>query len=368
MVVTPKLTFQLNRRLEWQTIQDITQEELRNAFLSRFPPALCMSFEKFSFKPTLPSTSAITKDTQSLVYKLVSDEVADERILLSILRELEKGYEGIIRRAVAETRSEALQEQLGAQEQAEEARKELEKQTKELRKDNKSLRDQLQSIQKRLFLVEQEKDQLRQEQNKTFERLGQVERAQAKQAKNAQEEKDTVREQMAFLQKTLENAIAEGTLASDKNLAEKVDAAPAAVSTGTQTSRDAAPVPAAAGSTQESPGQRCGADTSTLTEIQAKECRSDAPQLGLELHAPAAPQRWCEMSDSSLETPRNVGAQADFDVQVAPATSPKDDSAVIEVSRRVDGLQQQMGALRGWLLQGSHLFAMGPVSGGAPAS
>merc|ERR1719350_2632504 len=101
-----------------------------------------MSFEKLSFRPALPPNSAITKETHSLVYKLVSDEVADERILLSILRELEKSYEGIIRRAVDETRSEALQEHFLQQEQAEEARKELEKQAKDLRKDNKNLRDQ----------------------------------------------------------------------------------------------------------------------------------------------------------------------------------------------------------------------------------
>merc|ERR1719350_1574633 len=156
-----------------------------------------MSFEKLSFRPTLPPNSAITKETHSLVYKLVSDEVADERILLSILRELEKSYEGIIRRAVNETRSEALQEHFMQQEQVEEARREQEKIVKDLRKDNKSLRDQLQSVQKRLFLVEQEKDQLRKEQNQTLERLGQVERVQAKQARDAQTQQEALREHMA---------------------------------------------------------------------------------------------------------------------------------------------------------------------------
>lgn len=178
VIVTPKLTFQLLRRPEWATVEDISQDELRRGFLSRFPPALWMSSEKFSFRPALPPMARITEETTSLVFKIVSDEVSDERVLLGILRELEKSYEAIIRRAVNETRSEALQEQVLLQEQAEDARKELDKQLAELRKDNKSLRDQIQSIQKRLFLVEQEKDQLRKEQKPMQERMARIEKAQ----------------------------------------------------------------------------------------------------------------------------------------------------------------------------------------------
>jgi hypothetical protein len=160
VVVTPKLTFQLLKRPEWQTVEDITQSELRRGFLSRFPPALWLSSEKFSFRPALPPTHRLTEDTKTLFFKSVSDEVADEKVMLGILRELEKSYEAIIRRAVTETRSEALQEQFLLQEQAEEVRREQAKHIKELKKEIKSLREQMQSIQKRLFLVEQEKDNL----------------------------------------------------------------------------------------------------------------------------------------------------------------------------------------------------------------
>lgn len=195
VIVTPKLTFQLFRRPEWKTVQDISQDELRRGFLSRFPPALWMSSEKFSFKPALPAAQ-ITEDTTSLVFKIVSDEVSDERVLLGILRELEKSYEAIIRRAVNETRSEAIREQVVLQEQAEDARKELDKQVKELKKDNRSLRDQLQSIQKRLFLVEQEKDSLRREQQQLLERTTRLERTQLEQAREHKAELLEIREQI----------------------------------------------------------------------------------------------------------------------------------------------------------------------------
>lgn len=151
VIVTPKLTFQLSRRPEWQTVDDISQDDLRRGFLNRFPPALWMSADKFSFRPTLPPTSKITQDTQALVFKLVSEEVSDERIMLYILRELEKNYEEILHRTLSERQSGSSHEQLLFQEQAEETRQEHEKQLKELRKENKGLRDQLQSIQKRLF-------------------------------------------------------------------------------------------------------------------------------------------------------------------------------------------------------------------------
>eukprot|EP00931_Biecheleriopsis_adriatica_P106929 TRINITY_DN81292_c0_g1_i1.p1 TRINITY_DN81292_c0_g1~~TRINITY_DN81292_c0_g1_i1.p1 ORF type:complete len:349 (+),score=112.89 TRINITY_DN81292_c0_g1_i1:37-1047(+) len=254
VIVTPKLSFQLSKRPEWRTVEDISQDDLRRGFLSRFPPALWMSSEKFSFRPALPPTSQITEDTRSLVFKLVSDTVPDERVMLGILRELEKSYEAIIRRAVSETRSEALHEQLSLQEQAEEARREQEKQVKELRKENKGLRDQLQSIQKRLFLVEQEKDQMRKEQQQLQDRTARLEQART----TERAEQKELREQLELLRQSVEVLTQSGQ-------------------------------PHARGG-REGAGQEAG-------------------------EAPA------------------------------------------EVSRRVDLLQQQLGGLQGWLLQGSQLLA-----------
>jgi len=94
VVVTPKLTFQLLRRPEWETVQDISQSELRRGFLSRFPPALWLSSEKFSFRASLPPTHKLTDDTKMLFFRLVSTEAPDERVLLGILRELEKKLRG----------------------------------------------------------------------------------------------------------------------------------------------------------------------------------------------------------------------------------------------------------------------------------
>jgi len=206
VIVTPKLSFQLCKRPEWKTVEDISQDDLRRGFLSRFPPALWMSSEKFAFKPALPPSSQITEDTRSLVFKLVSEEVSDERVMLGILRELEKSYEAIIRRAVTETRSEALNEQLSLQEQAEAARREQEKQVKDLRKDNKGLRDQLQSMQKRLFLLEQEKDQLRKEMQQMQERTCQLEKAR----KSERAEQVELREQFELLRRSVEALASRG--------------------------------------------------------------------------------------------------------------------------------------------------------------
>lgn len=329
VVVTPKMTFELCRCPEWQTVQDISQEELHRGFLSRFPPAMWMSSEKFSFKPALAPSAAITEDTRQLVYRLVSDDVPDERVMLSILRELEKSYEGIIRRAVTETRSEALQENCAQQEQAEEMRRELEKQTTELRRDNKSLRDQLQSIPKRLFLVEQEKDQLRKEQSQIKERVTKAEREHVKLAKKRQTEQEGAREELAALQRKLQGVLAVTARAS------------VTAETGTPAAVAALQEAAAAAQPAESKGQEMAGP-------------------------PAAPASTAAVSEANASTqtePLRMQESAKCMV-----------SSVADVSRRVDVLQQQMGSLRGWLLQGMHLLtaaspmlmAMPPTVGGEP--
>lgn len=307
VIVTPKLSFQLSKRPEWKTVSDISQEELRKGFLSRFPPALWMSSEKFSFKPALPPLSQITDETRSLVFKIISEDVCDERVMLGILRELEKSYEAIIRRAVNETRSEALHEQLSLQEQAEERRQEQEKQVKELRKENKGLRDQLQSIQKRLFLVEQEKDQLRKEQQQQHGRIARLE--QARSAERA--EQQDVREQMELLRQSVA-LLTEGrhrpTAHSRKKLSK----------------RDA--------TFDADAALDCSPEDEILAEGAEPSMTSRDP----------APEAKAETADATTQTKAPVE-------EVDPA-------AVEAVSRRVDGLHRQLGGLQNWLLQGSQLL------------
>jgi hypothetical protein len=294
VVVTPKLTFQLLKRPEWQTVEDITQSDLRRGFLSRFPPALWLSSEKFSFKPALPLTSKLTQDTKTLFFKIVSDEVADERVMLGILRELEKSYEAIIKRAVTETRSEALQEQFTLQEQAEEVRREQAKHIKELRKQTNGLKEQMQSIQKRLFLVEQEKDQLQREQHQTKEYVQRLERQQVEQSKqfNEQAKQHAMEHQDMNMQIEALRSMVEGMIsigASDASVARA-----------------------------SAPAER-GHD-------QPISCSAEEPN-----------------------SRREVEVQTEDLVQ---------DPASRDVSHRVDQLQHQLGALQGWMLQGSQLLAL----------
>lgn len=294
VIVTPKLTFQLLKRPEWETVQDITQSELRRGFLSRFPPALWLSSEKFSFRAALPPTHRLTEETNTLFFKLVSDEVPDERVLLGILRELEKSYEAIIRRAVTETRSEALQEQFMLQEQAEEFRREQEKIIKDLRKDVKSFKEQNQSIQKRLFLVEQEKDQLQREQHQTKEHLQRLEKQHAEHYKDSRREQEDMRAQMETLQAFVAGSMQKSSLAS---------------------------------------GDPAAGKSAIVESDVADRCdRSEIPKR----------------DSCTVE----VGAQTEKGIPVKR-------SELVDVSSRVDQLQQQLGALQGWMLQGSQLLNVG---------
>lgn len=315
VVVTPKLTFQLLKRPEWETVQDITQSELRRGFLSRFPPALWLSSEKFSFRPALPPTHRLTEETTTLFFKIVSEEVPDEKVMLGILRELERSYEAIIRRAVTETRSEALQEQFVLQEQADEVRREQSKQIKELRKEVKSYREQMQSIQKRLFLVEQEKDQLQREQHQSKEHMQRLEKVQLEQAKEARAEKENTCTQMEALR-----ALVEASLVSGAASLVPVATTPSPVK-GNATALLQTP----------SPGGK-------------KKSKTAAAELLVE--SPSAAEVPCVTSERGAQTEKkkHEGVQQ---------------SDLTDVSRRVDQLQQQMGNLQGWMMQGSQLLNLG---------
>lgn len=326
VVVTPKLSFQLPKRPEWHTVQDISQDELRRGFLSRFPPALWMSSEKFSFKPASPPTSQITKETRTLIYKIVSDDMPDDRVMLGILRELEKSYEAIIRRAVTETRSEAMHEQFMLQEQVEEARREQAQHVKDLKKDNKSLRDQLQSIQKRLFLVEQEKDQLQKEQHTLKDSVGRLDRGCAEQAKSSQSGQDELARQLQEMRAMLEASVAAGAIGPAK-VAER----------GAQAAVASSDVPA----------------SGNVGVARGSEAKGLSAPAGGKRQGVAAPPA----SARAATCKANASSQTETAGQGDAGRHGRGED-VESVSLRVDRLQQQFGMLQGWMLQGSHMFQL----------
>mmetsp|Transcript_42210 Transcript_42210/g.99063 ORF Transcript_42210/g.99063 Transcript_42210/m.99063 type:complete len:500 (+) Transcript_42210:126-1625(+) len=421
VVVTPKLNFQLLRRPEWQAVSDISQEELRRGFLSRFPPALWMSSQKFSFLPALPASAEITQETKMLFYKLVSDEVSDEKIMLTILRELEKSYEAIIKRAVSESRSEALQDQLEIQEQAEEARKENAKQIGVLKKDSKSLRDQLQSMQKRLFLVEQEKDQLLREQHHLKEYVQKLERSSSEQVREVKAEQEDLRVQLQILmqerqQRQLQEEIEQEKRAKEEaaqqqalieshqvkqedlpdddvreavTLTSKVASEKRATSSKKEQVSESASTAAVPTQTPPQQKPRKGGkllkswadeyEDSLQQELKEQasglEDDDDVAAEVLEQRRPPAK----EVHTSAAAAQRHQSEQADLQAaDAAPRGRPQTDhqeqkrteastqtedhaasesTAVAGVTRRVDQLQTQFAALQSWLLQGSHLLA-----------
>eukprot|EP00927_Polykrikos_kofoidii_P081515 TRINITY_DN7898_c0_g1_i3.p1 TRINITY_DN7898_c0_g1~~TRINITY_DN7898_c0_g1_i3.p1 ORF type:complete len:416 (+),score=95.79 TRINITY_DN7898_c0_g1_i3:60-1307(+) len=331
VVVTPKLSFQVVKRPEWRTVDDISQEDLKRGFLSRFPPALWMSSHKFSFKPALAPTSLITEETKCLVFKLVSDEVADERIMLTILRELEKSYEGIIRRAVNETRSEALQEQVLLQEQAEGARREQEKKLGELKKENKSIRDQMQSMQKRLFLVEQEKDQMRKEQQQTKELLKRMSRVQEEHTRElkAQKLESCSQVEALWYQLSMPATAAESVEPRSALGGDPCDAAATASDGGaSQAGGGVAASPSAASGDSGKKHTSKDETDLTITKQDGKDAATTAAVVDCSCQTDPVPEACGLGADEKQEALR----------------------------QQVARLELQLGALQGWLVQGSSIF------------
>eukprot|EP00927_Polykrikos_kofoidii_P081513 TRINITY_DN7898_c0_g1_i1.p1 TRINITY_DN7898_c0_g1~~TRINITY_DN7898_c0_g1_i1.p1 ORF type:complete len:436 (+),score=103.83 TRINITY_DN7898_c0_g1_i1:60-1367(+) len=351
VVVTPKLSFQVVKRPEWRTVDDISQEDLKRGFLSRFPPALWMSSHKFSFKPALAPTSLITEETKCLVFKLVSDEVADERIMLTILRELEKSYEGIIRRAVNETRSEALQEQVLLQEQAEGARREQEKKLGELKKENKSIRDQMQSMQKRLFLVEQEKDQMRKEQQQTKELLKRMSRVQEEHTRElkAQKLESCSQVEALWYQLSMPATAAESVEVAEPAPSGELAKETADASSSPRSALGGDPCDAAAtasdGGASQAGGGVAASPSAASGDSGKKHTSKDETDLTITKQDGKDAATTAAVVDCSCQTdpvPEACGLGADE----------KQEALRQQVAR----LELQLGALQGWLVQGSSIF------------
>lgn len=196
-MVTPKLTFSVPRQPQWKRVEDISQDELRSSFLHRFPTTISLDFSRLSFLPAVSPSTELTEETQMLVFKVVSEDVAEDRVMLKILQDFERGYESKVEESVAEAKREMYTETLSFQSLVDEVRKDQDKHAESTKIQNCELREQLQSIQKRLFLVEQEKDQLQKEQVqlKEMQRKGEV--GQQEQISSLRAENQDLRNQVA---------------------------------------------------------------------------------------------------------------------------------------------------------------------------
>eukprot|EP00419_Tripos_fusus_P032553 CAMPEP_0172762552 /NCGR_PEP_ID=MMETSP1074-20121228/173712_1 /TAXON_ID=2916 /ORGANISM="Ceratium fusus, Strain PA161109" /LENGTH=396 /DNA_ID=CAMNT_0013596971 /DNA_START=21 /DNA_END=1208 /DNA_ORIENTATION=- len=157
VIVTPKISFSLPRRADWNVVDDISQEELRAAFLTRFP--IQFDTDKLSFTCATP-TRKLDEGVGCLVYRIGVEGAKEERVLLSILSEIDKAYSAKYERQLEEARSDLLSSSMNFQVVADEVRHAQQATAKRFEKDVGSLKGQLQTNQKRLFLLEQEKDHL----------------------------------------------------------------------------------------------------------------------------------------------------------------------------------------------------------------
>ena len=66
VLVTPKINFSLERKNHWRVAADISQAELREAFLTRFP----VRFEAndLHFQPTKPNTQLSSDSSEEVWY------------------------------------------------------------------------------------------------------------------------------------------------------------------------------------------------------------------------------------------------------------------------------------------------------------
>jgi len=157
ILVTPKITFSLPRRPEWSGVDDIPQEDLRTAFLTRFP--IQFDPDHLTFTCATP-TKKLSESSECVVFRIGADGVKEERVLLSILNEIDKAYSAKYEKQLEEARADLLSSSMNFQVVADEVRHATQTTSKKWEKDVRSLKDQLSTNQKRLFLLEQEKDQL----------------------------------------------------------------------------------------------------------------------------------------------------------------------------------------------------------------
>jgi len=158
ILVTPKLSFALPRQTQWRSVDDISQEELRSAFLSRFP--VQFDADRLIFQCAKPGLS-LNESHGRLVYRICAEGVEDERVLLTILSELDRAYSASYAAALENARADCMSASMGFQVVADEVRRAQEQTALKWEAEVKGLREVQSKNQKRLFLLEQERDQLR---------------------------------------------------------------------------------------------------------------------------------------------------------------------------------------------------------------
>eukprot|EP00928_Gymnodinium_smaydae_P087064 TRINITY_DN71407_c0_g1_i1.p1 TRINITY_DN71407_c0_g1~~TRINITY_DN71407_c0_g1_i1.p1 ORF type:complete len:434 (-),score=115.18 TRINITY_DN71407_c0_g1_i1:136-1437(-) len=156
-LVTPKISFSVQRLPHWGVAEDISQEDLRKAFLTRFP--IQFDASRLSFR--CPTPGLRLADAHGCVVFKIGIEGADEdRVLPAILAEIDKAYSQKHEKQLELAHADMLSSSMTFQVVADEIRAGQQAAAKRWEKEVRSLKDQLQSNQKRLFLLEQEKDQL----------------------------------------------------------------------------------------------------------------------------------------------------------------------------------------------------------------
>lgn len=160
-LVTPKISFSLPNK-GWAHAQDISQSDLRKAFLARFP--MEFDVERVVFSPLLSKQPTDQPGLPSrLVFKIgvrnsagSESLVDDEHVLLSILQSLDKAYAERHQAQLATAKRELLSSCMSFEVMADEIRRAQASAASELSR----LKDQASSSQKRLFMLELEKEQL----------------------------------------------------------------------------------------------------------------------------------------------------------------------------------------------------------------
>ena len=158
VLVTPKLTFSLPRQPHWRVVEDIAQEELQKAFLARFP--MRFDAERLVFRSATPALGLDGRER--LVYRIGAEGAEEERVLLTVLSELDSAYKASYEKQLEQARAELLSSSMSFQVIADEIREGQQAAAKKWEKEVRLLKEHQSTNQKRLFLLEQEKNQLQQ--------------------------------------------------------------------------------------------------------------------------------------------------------------------------------------------------------------
>ena len=205
VLVTPKLTFSLPRQPHWRVVEDIAQEELQKAFLARFP--MRFDAERLVFRSATPALGLDGRER--LVYRIGAEGAEEERVLLTVLSELDSAYKASYEKQLEQARAELLSSSMSFQVIADEIREGQQAAAKKWEKEVRLLKEHQSTNQKRLFLLEQEKEQLQKVVSTADSRTGALEQSVA----GLSEENSQLRTRAAALEAqlaALQEVVADG--------------------------------------------------------------------------------------------------------------------------------------------------------------